>query len=86
VFVILYGAPFFMLIPKVAFNESRCGAEDFGANTEPEPSITACIAGFARSSKICSGLAETNLLTETILFFLSCALVFGVVMGLMLGE
>jgi hypothetical protein len=75
-----------MLIPKVAFNESLCGADDFGATTEPEPSITECIVGFARSSKICTGSAGTNLLTETILFFLSWALVSGVVMGLMLGE
>ena len=69
-----------MLMPKVTFSESLCGAESLDAKTDPEPSITECIAGFASSSKISCGVAGTKLLAEINLFFLSITLAMSFVM------
>ena len=66
--------PFFMLMPNVVFRESLFGAASLAAKTDPEPSITGCIAGFASSSNISCGVAGTKLLAEINLFFLSTTL------------
>src|SRR5262252_4098795 len=65
VFVITYGTPIRIDMPNLAPSDSRSGSLPRVCLTVPDPSITGCWDGSARTSKIFSGGAAMTRSTET---------------------
>ncbi len=70
---ILYGAPMRMFMPNRAPGDSRSGVPRWAPLTVPEPSINACWAGLASSSKMSSADAGTIRVASAISMVLGSA-------------